>query len=275
MEDSHVPIEMEHVEQTGCIFCSEKGSGEHLSFQNDIKTQVESYFPSYKAKRANKFIAYFQNFSNTYDSVQNLKTKYDAALIDHRIIGLAIATRPDCISKEIVKLLKSYTKKYYVMVELGLQTSNDQTGKLIHRGYTSKDFTRAVKLLNEYQIDVVAHMMVGLPGESMMDIQNTVDFLNQHHIQGLKIHSTYVIQGTKLAMMYEKGEYTPLTLEEYIEAVCYILSHISKDIIIHRVSGDAPKEKLLAPEWNLHKKWIINGIEKALKEKDLWQGKWK
>lgn len=264
---------MAHVAWGGCIFCGEQGSGEHLVTDKDIETQVKNYFKSYKAERANKFIAYFQNFSNTYDSVENLKKKYDSALIDDRIIGLAVATRSDCINEDVVKLLKSYTNKYYVYVELGLQTSNNETGKIINRGYDSEIFSKAVTLFNKYGIDVVAHMMVGLPGENFENIKNTVKFLNNHRLQGIKIHSTYVIKGTKLAEMYLNGEYTPLTLEEYIEIATYIIANINPEFIIHRISGDAPKDLLIAPEWNLHKKWIMNGIEKMLVEKDVWQGK--
>ena len=257
----------------GCIFCSNKGSGEHIKNAENISEQVKNYFASYKANRANKFIAYFQNFTNTYDSVENLKKKYDSSLIDNRIVALAIATRPDCINEEICKLLKSYTHKYHVWIELGLQTSNDETGKLINRGYSSKQFTEAVKLLNKYNIDVVTHIMIGLPNEDFENIKNTVNFINKHNIQGLKIHSTYVIENTVLAEMYKKGTYTPLTLENYLESATYILTHISPNLIIHRVSGDAPKDLLIAPEWNLHKKWIINGLDKLMREQDLWQGK--
>ena len=256
----------------GCIFCSEKGSGEHINSNVDISKQVESYFKSYKAKRANKFIVYFQNFTNTYDSLENLKRKYDQALIDDRIVGLSIATRPDCINEEIVKLLKSYTDKYAVTVELGLQTANDNTGKLVHLGYSTKQFTEAVELLNKFNIDIVAHIMVGLPGESIKDIQNTVKFINKHKLQGIKIHSCYVVKNTVLCDMYEKGEYVPQTLDEYLESAAYILTHISPDLVIHRISGDAPKDLLVAPSWNSHKKWIMNGLDKILKEQNLYQG---
>ena len=256
----------------GCIFCSEKGSGEHIHTANSISMQVENYFKSYKAERANRFIAYFQNFTNTYDSISNLKAKYDAALIDDRIVGLAVATRPDCINEDVAELLKSYTNKYYVCVELGLQTSNDVTGKLINRCYTSSDFTKAVELLNKYNIDVVTHIMVGLPGESHEDIINTVIFINKHNIQGLKIHSCYVIKNTVLANMYQEGKYTPISLDEYLKNTAYILTHINPNIVIHRVSGDAPKDLLLAPDWNLHKKWIINGLNKMMREENLYQG---
>lgn len=256
----------------GCIFCSEKGSGEHINSLLDIKDQVSSCLNGYKSTRANKFIAYFQNFTNTYDKLENLKLKYDASLIDDRIVALAIATRPDCITEDIVKLIKSYSDKYYVWVELGLQTSNDNIGSLINRGYTSLDFTRAVKILNKYNIDIVTHIMVGLPLETKQDLINTVDFINLHNIQGLKIHSCYVIKNTILANMYKSGTYTPITLDYYLNSVAYILTHINSNIIIHRISGDAPKELLLAPEWNLHKKWVINGLDKLLKDHNLWQG---
>ena len=264
----------------GCIFCSEKGSGELILCANGansidkIKNQVTNYFSSYKSERANKFIAYFQNFTNTYDSLDNLKSKYDAALIDDRIVGLEIATRPDCINEDIIKLLKSYTKNYYVCVELGLQTSNDNTGILINRGYSSNQFTRAVQLLNSAGIDVVAHIMIGLPGENFDDLINTVKFINEHNIQGLKVHSTYVVKNTVLADMYYNGSYVPISLEYYLEALTYVITHISPDVIIHRISGDSPKNLLVVPEWNLHKKWVLNGFDKILREQNLWQGKY-
>ena len=262
----------------GCIFCSEKGSGELIACANGnnqitkITNQVKNYFSSYRSERANKFIAYFQNFTNTYDTLENLKAKYDAALIDNRIVGLEVATRPDCINEDIVKLLKSYTNKYYVCVELGLQTSNDKTGQIINRGYNSNQFTQAVNLLNKYNIDVVTHVMIGLPGENFDDIKNTIEFINRHNIQGIKIHSTYVVKNTKLADMYLKGLYTPITLDYYLEALTYIITHISPDIVIHRISGDSTKDLLLAPEWNLHKKWVLNGFDKIMRDQDLYQG---
>ena len=257
-----------------CIFCSEKGSGALINYNKSISKQVTDYFLSYRSERANKFIAYFQNFTNTYDSIQNLKSKYDSALIDNRIVGLEIATRPDCINEDICKLLKSYSSKYYVCVELGLQTSNDDTGILINRGYSSNQFIEAVKLLNKYNIDVVAHIMIGLPGESIEDLKNTVKFLNNVNIQGIKIHSTYVIKNTYLANMYFNGDYVPITLDYYLNALTFVITHISPDIVIHRLSGDAPKDLLIAPEWNLHKKWVLNGLDKILRENDLWQGKY-
>ncbi len=195
-------------------------------------------------------------------------------MIDDRIVGLEIGTRPDCITEEIAKLLKTYTKKYYVCVELGLQTSNDKIGEILHRGYTSKQFTEAVEILNRYGIDVVAHMMIGLPKETKEDILETVHFINQHKVQGIKIHSTYVVENTILAEMYRKGEYTPLELDDYIEDLIDVMTHLRPDIIVHRISGDAPKQLLVAPYWNKHKMWILHGFEKRFRGRDLWQGKY-
>ena len=255
----------------GCIFCGERGSGEHLK-TIDIASQVENHLASYRGMRANKFIVYFQNFTNTYDSIENLKKKYDSALIDERIVGIQIATRPDCINEEIARLLFSYTDKYSVCVELGLQTSNENTGKVINRCYTNEDFINAVTILRKYNIEIVTHIMVGLPGETHKDIVNSVNFVNNLDIQGLKIHSTYVTNDTKLNAMYENSQYSPITLEYYLDELCYIITHLRKDIILHRISGDAPKDMLVAPSWNSHKKLVLNGIDKILREKDLYQG---
>lgn len=257
----------------GCIYCSEKGSGELINSNKNISEQVKEYFNSYRAKRANKFIIYFQNFTNTYDTVENLKAKYDSALIDDRIVGISIGTRPDCINEEIAQFLNSYKEKYYVCVELGLQTSNNEIGKVINRGYTSEQFTEAVKILNKYDIDVVAHIMVGLPTETKEDVMATVDFINQHNIQGVKIHSTYVVENTVLADMYRKGTYNALELDYYIETLIDIITHLNPDFVIHRISGDAPKDILVTPKWNVHKMWILHGFEKRLIGRDLWQGK--
>ena len=264
----------------GCIFCSERGSGDHLKnldAQNStifesISNQVKLHLNSYRGQRANKFIAYFQNYTNTYDSIQNLKAKYDSALISPKIVGLAVATRPDCINEEIASLLGEYTEKYFVIVELGLQTANDETGKILNRGYTKKEFENAVNLLKKFNIHIVCHIMIGLPNETQDDLAKTIDFINHQKIDGVKIHSTYVVKNTKLAEMFYAGKYQCLTLDEYIDKAIFAISHLKKDLIIHRVSGDAPKDLLVAPDWNAHKKWIINGLEKKLNENNIFQG---
>lgn len=264
----------------GCIFCTKRGSGEHLKIK-PIPEQIKEHLESYRGKRANKFIVYFQNFTNTYDTIENLKKKYDSALIDNRIVGIDIATRPDCIDEEICKLLQSYsnlatnnptTNKYCVTVELGLQTSNDKIAKIINRGYTIENFTNAVKLLNKYKIEVVVHIMLGLPYETIEDIENTVKYINSLDVQGIKIHSTYIAKNTVLEKWYKEGKYTPLTIEEYLDKLFFVITNLRKDIVIHRISGDAPKDLLVAPTWNTHKKWILNGLDKMLKEQNRFQG---
>ncbi len=256
----------------GCIFCGESGSGT-LKRQLSITEQIQNHLKSYRGERAEKFIVYFQNFTNTYDSLENLKRKYDEALFcSDKIVGLSVATRPDCINEEIVGLLKSYSDRFFVQVELGLQTANDETGELINRGYSTCTFEKAVRLMSEKNLDVVAHIMVGLPNETMEDLKQTVEFLNSQKIAGLKIHSTYVTCGTRLCQMFEQGEYVPLQLEEYLDAVVYVLTHINSQVVIHRLSGDAPKEQLVAPIWNAHKKLVLNGVDRILREQNLVQG---
>lgn len=256
----------------GCIFCGDSGSGT-LKREKSITQQIEQHLESYRGERAEKFVVYFQNFTNTYDCLANLKRKYDEAVsASEKIVGLSVATRPDCVDEEVAHLLASYSEKYYVQVELGLQTANDKTGKLINRGYNCFDFEKAVEILAKHNLDVVAHIMVGLPGETSEDLKETVEFLNRQKITGIKIHSTYITQGTKLCQMYEKGEYKPLELEDYLEAVVYILTHIRGDVVVHRISGDAPKDKLVAPLWNSHKKLVLNGVDRLMREKNLMQG---
>ena len=255
----------------GCSFCGERGSGENTK-KIDISSQVKNHLDSYRGKRANKFIAYFQNFTNTYDSVENLKKKYDSALIDEKIVALAIATRPDCINEDIVNLLKEYQKKYYVYVELGFQTANEEVAQKFNRGYTNQDFIKAVELLNKANIDIVTHIMVGLPFEENEDVLKTVKFINSLNILGVKIHSTYIIKNTQLEKLFNDGKYIPLELETYVDKVCEILSYLRKDIVICRITGDAPKDILVAPSWNSHKKIILNAINRELEKRNIFQG---
>ena len=254
----------------GCIFCGERGSGEHINAKASISEQVKSSLSA--AKEGEEFVAYFQNFTNTYADVGTLRERYDAALIDERIKALAIGTRPDCIDEERAALIASYKSKYEVWVELGLQTSDDDTASLINRGYKSEVFERARKILDKNSIPVVVHLIVGLPGESLENVKNTVRFINKFKLWGIKIHSIYVMRGTKLADMYERGEYSPPSLSEYVEGAVYILTHVSPSLTVHRVTGDCPKDMLLAPDWNKSKSEIINAINEEMKKRAWWQG---
>ena len=255
----------------GCIFCGERGSGENTR-RIDISTQVKNHLASYKGDRANKFIAYFQNFSNTYDKIEVLRKRYDSALIDNRIVALGVATRPDCIDENVVKLLEEYKEKYYVYVELGLQTANEKVAQKFNRGYTNEEFVNAVKLLNKHNIDVITHIMVGLPFEEEKDIDNTVQFINSLNIMGVKIHSTYIIKNTGLEELYLEGAYRPILLEYYVEKVGDIISQLRSDIVICRITGDAPKDILVEPKWNTRKKIVLNAINKELEKRNIYQG---
>ena len=255
----------------GCIFCGERGSGENTR-RIDISLQVKNYLSSYKADRAHKFSAYFQNFSNTYDKVDILRKRYDSALIDDRIVALGVATRPDCIDEDIVKLLAEYTQKYYVYVELGLQTSNENVAQKFNRGYSNDEFVKAVELLNKYNIDIVTHIMVGLPYEEKYDIENTVKFINSLNIMGIKIHSTYIIKNTMLENLYQEGKYAPISMDYYVDNVCKIISHLRPTIVVCRITGDAPKDMLVEPKWNTRKKIVLNAINKNLETRNIFQG---
>jgi radical SAM protein (TIGR01212 family) len=224
------------------------------------------------AESGDLFVAYFQNFTNTYADVKTLRQRYDAALFDSRIKVLAIGTRPDCIDGQIAKLIAEYKSKCDVWVELGLQTANDKTADIINRGYHRDAFENAMKLLKNYEIPVVVHLIVGLPGETGADVEETVNYLNQFDVWGVKIHSIYVMTGTRLAEMYKKGEYVPPSLHEYVNSAVHILTHISPDIIIHRITGDCPKGLLIAPDWNANKHEIINAIVSKMQLEGLVQG---
>lgn len=261
----------------GCIFCGEAGAGENIkgkcqSVIESIENQVRIFLNSYRGERADKFIAYFQSFSNTYDTVSNLKLKYDTALmVSDKIIGLQIATRPDLVSEEVIDLLRAYSERYYVCVELGLQTADESIGQKLNRNYTTEEFVSACKRLKNNNIDVVGHMMIGLPGETEESIVNTVKIINEN-CTGIKIHSTYVQLNTELHRMYDRKEYLPITMDYYVRMVAKVISILDKSIIVHRINADPPKDQLIAPEWMLKKKIVLNAINKYLDSENIFQG---
>lgn len=246
----------------GCIFCGERGAGEHIDPTIDIREQVTAGLS--RAKEDDLFVAYFQNFTNTYAPTYVLRKRYDAALIDKRIRVLAIGTRPDCIDKEIAALIASYKDRVDVWVELGLQTASDEVGRVINRGYDADCFGRAVAILSAHGIPVVAHMIIGLPGEGKAEALRTAEFLNRYELFGLKIHSIYVMRGTRLAEMYERGEFVPPTREEYIDTAVSVIKAMRPGTVIHRLTGDCPRGMLVAPEWSTDKSGIIAKIRKRL-----------
>ena len=254
----------------GCVFCAERGAGEHIEAGRSITRQVEDFFAS--APSADAYIAYFQNFTNTYASAEVLRERYDAALIDERIVALAIGTRPDCISPQICELIASYKKKVDVWVELGLQTADDETAKIINRGYESSVYLDAAAMLKSYGIDVVTHIMIGLPGEGDAELEKTVEMINAANPCGIKIHSVYVCKGSRLEKMYYRGEYSPISMEDYVRRAAYVLTHINPETVVHRLTGDCPKGMLAAPEWNTEKNTVIKEIVSAMEKEGTYQG---
>ncbi len=253
----------------GCIFCGERGSGEHLDAESSIRAQVERGLLS---GRSDGYIAYFQNFTNTYAQISVLKERYDAALIDDRIVALAIGTRPDCIDEDVARLISSYGDRYDVWVELGVQTASDSTGRIINRGYDTDVFVRAVGILKKHGIPTVAHMIIGLPGEKQKEVDETVDLFNRLSLFGVKIHSLYVMKGTALAGMYERGEYLPLTFDEYVSLASRAIARLRPDTVLHRITGDCPPGMLIAPDWNSDKNSVIRAINATLEKNGQRQG---
>lgn len=248
----------------GCIFCGERGAGEHIDPTLSIRDQVRSELSC--GGEDDLYIAYFQNFTNTYAPVDELKRRYDAALIDERIKILSIGTRPDCISAPVCELLSEYAKDREVWVELGLQTASDEVAATINRGYTLSVFENAVALLREYGLKFVVHMIIGLPSDDAEGVKKSAEYIAKIKPFGVKIHSIYVMESTSLAEMYRKKRYTPPTLDEYVSLAAYTLSIMPKETVIHRVTGDCPRDMLVAPEWNKDKNAIIERINAELKK---------
>ena len=259
----------------GCAFCINGGSLVKGNSLLSIREQINQFISSYKGERADAYIAYFQEYTNTYAPIEILKEKYDEALnSSDKFVALDIDTRPDCINEEVVELLHSYQDKYHVFVELGLQTSNEETHKRINQNITNDDVVKAVGLLKKYNIETVIHLMVGLPGETHQDIVNTINFINKLDVEGIKIHSTYVLKGTQLEKMFLSNEYLPLSIDAYISEVVYILTHVSPKVVIHRITGDAPEDLLLVPSFAKNKKLIMNEINNLFENGNIYQGKY-
>lgn len=262
------------IDTKGCIFCSDFASGEFAgSSENSITEQLneQKEFLSKKWK-SNTYIAYFQSFTNTYDSIDNLKKKYIEAIAPDYIKGLAIATRPDCINEEIVDLLKEFNKKTFLWIELGFQTSNEVSGKFIRRGYDNNTYAKAAKLLSEAGIKVVTHIIFGLPNETKEDMMKSIKFVVDNKIWGIKIHLLHILKNTDLYESYKTTNFKILTQNEYTDLVCDALEIIPRDIIIHRITGDGKRSELIEPEWSLHKLLVLNDINSKMKKRNSYQG---
>ena len=258
----------------GCVFCGVAGAGDFcaektLSITQQVKVQKERLQTKWKDL---KIIPYFQSFTNTYAPVGILRKKYEEALDSEDCVGLSIATRADCLCSEVLDLLEELNKQTFLQIELGLQTVNDKTAQVINRGYSLDVFTQSVLELQKRGIEIVAHLIVGLPDENLRDYLNAVRYISEMKINGVKIQVLYLLKDAPLMKWYERGEIKFLERFEYIDIVARMLAHLSTEVVVHRLTGDPPWKSLVEPKWTTDKKQILNQINQYLREKNLYQG---
>ena len=259
----------------GCIFCSTAGSGDFAGPATcSITKQLAMGKENLTKKRpVHSYIAYFQAFTNTYAPVEYLRQIYMEAIQDPDVQILSIATRPDCLPDDVLQLLEEINQIKPVWVELGLQTIHPQTATYIRRGYPLEVFEEAVNNLRKRNISVITHTILGLPGENEDMMLETIDYLNKMDIQGIKLQLLHILKGTDLALDYEKQPFWSPSMEEYISLLGTCIARLRPDITIHRLTGDGPKELLIAPTWTSQKRTVLNTLHRYLKEQDIWQGK--
>lgn len=260
----------------GCIFCSAGGSGDFAgdpaqSIDQQIAQQKELIC---KKRPVNTFIAYFQAYTNTYAPVEYLRALFTQALSHPEVAALSIGTRPDCLGEDILDLLSQLNRIKPVWVELGLQTIHPATARYIRRGYPLSCFEEAVKNLHARDLDIIVHTILGLPGETTEQMLQTISFLNHQPIQGIKMQLLHVLKGTDLADDYLAGKFCVLSQEAYVDLVISCLEHLSPDIVVHRITGDGPRDLLIAPLWSSAKRTVLNEIHHQMKERNTWQGKY-
>lgn len=259
----------------GCIFCGEEGSGEFAGSRLvSIKEQVEEQKKLLSKKwSANKYIIYFQNFTNTYGSIEKLRNLYYEAINIEGVVGLAISTRPDCLDEDILDLLLELNGNTYLWIELGLQTIHESTAKFIRRGYPLSTYDKAIERLKSRNIRVVTHIILGLPNESKEDILETVKYVSSTNTWGIKLHSLYIQKDTDLYKYYINSPFRIMSKDEYVSLVVDCLEFIPIDMVVHRVTGDCKRELLHEPKWSLDKLGVLSSIDKELKNRQTFQGK--
>lgn len=252
----------------GCIFCSKGGSGDFAESPDlTITEQIENGKKRLEKKIKNgKYIAYFQAFTNTYAPIEKLRAIYTEAITHPDIVALSIGTRPDCLGDDVLALLDELNKIKPIFVELGLQTINEDTARYIRRGYTLEVYDKAVADLHKIGINVVTHIILGLPGESKNDMLKSVEYACKV-TDGIKLQLLHILKGTDLAKDYEQGKFEVLTLEQYTEIIKECVQIIPENVVIHRLTGDGAKKDLIAPLWSADKKTVLNTINRALKDK--------
>lgn len=261
----------------GCIFCSAGGSGDFaVKPMDSVASQLQQGQAMFgKKKTGNLFIAYFQAYTNTYGKIEYLAEIYEEALKQPQIVGISIATRPDCLGEEVLNLLVALKNKYPekdIWVELGLQTIHDTTAAYIRRGYKLEVFDTAVTNLKALDIPVIVHVILGLPGETEEMVLETIQYLNRLSIFGIKLQLLHVLKDTDLADDYLAGKFETLSKEDYMSLLITCLKNLSPDIVVHRLTGDGPKDLLIAPTWSLYKRDFFNTLHRYLKQTGEYQG---
>lgn len=261
--------------ERGCIFCSQGGSGDFAGDRRDsITEQINKQAEKLAQKRnASAFIAYFQAYTNTYAPVEYLRKIYTEAINHPEVAAVSIGTRPDCLGPDVLALLEELNQIKPVWIELGLQTIHERTAAYIRRGYPLPCFEEAVKALRQRDLEVIVHTILGLPGESRQDILETMEYLNHRDIQGIKLQLLHVLKGTDLALDYLEGRFSVYTMEEYLDVLIDCLEHLSPDIVIHRLTGDGPKDLLMAPLWSSKKRTVLNTLHHECKIRHAYQGR--
>lgn len=259
----------------GCIFCSEGGSGDFAADVSlSVTEQIESQIALLSGKRPiQKYIAYFQAYTNTYAPVEHLRKIFKEAMSHPRIVALSVGTRPDCLGEEVLDLLEELNRIKPVWIELGLQTIHEKTAQYIRRGYRLSCFDQAVENLRKRNIEVIVHTILGLPGESREEILETMRYLNKKDIQGIKLQLLHVLKGTDLAYDYLAGRFQVYEREEYLDLLIECLENLDPEIVIHRITGDGPKDLLIAPLWASRKREVLNLLHHQMKEQNSYQGK--
>ena len=259
----------------GCIFCSEGGSGDFapeagISVKDQLAAGKEQVSQKY---HGNSYIAYFQAFTNTYAPVSHLRAMFTEAIADPEVKILSIATRPDCLSPEILALLAELNQQKPVWIELGLQTIHETTARFIRRGYGLSVFEEAVRQLRKINITVIVHVILFLPGESEADMLKTITYLNTMPVQGIKLQLLHILENTDLADVYRETPFPVPDMETYFRILGTCICHLRPDIVIHRLTGDGPKSLLIAPLWTRNKRLVLNSLQKYFREENIWQGK--
>ena len=259
----------------GCIFCSEGGSGDFAADVSlSVTEQIESQIALLSGKRPiQKYIAYFQAYTNTYAPVEYLRKIFKEAMSHPRIVALSVGTRPDCLGEKVLDLLEELNRIKPVWIELGLQTIHEKTAQYIRRGYRLSCFDQALENLRKRNIEVIVHTILGLPGESREEILETMRYLNKKDIQGIKLQLLHVLKGTDLAYDYLAGRFHVYEREEYLALLIECLENLDPEIVIHRITGDGPKDLLIAPLWASRKREVLNLLHHQMKEQNSYQGK--